>query len=364
MNKLVVAIAILALFTWTVLFFSFRGNLVEVNTGYVARVKTSAGFTGPVKQPSIFRLPSNWFGLNPSKAVLAETSDHRVTESVPALYMPKDNLNLKFQIVGTFSVSTEEAKIQSLFDRLTPEKTDYSHIEVISFEVVYTAYAQQALRTIAMEILAEYSIQEVLENLERISVEIQNKLNVRLSETPISVRYAGLGNVVPPDLIVSAQERAKERQIEIAKANASKEIALVKADADYQVGLKQQLIELLEAETQVLVDLVISDAVSEAYIAQRSLRVLEGLAKNKDASFMIPTSSFSNPATLLGLSGRGMNALEQNTEEKEQKLQKALELIEAAKNQAAQNQTEQEEEVSSEIGSEAVSEEPAVNVTE
>ncbi|HMO19032.1 MAG TPA: SPFH domain-containing protein [Oligoflexia bacterium] len=337
----------------SILYFTFRGSLVEVPTGHVSRVKTTQGFTGPVKKPSIFRLPSNWFGLNPSKAILAETSDHRVVENIPALYMPKDNLNLAFEVIGTFSVKEDEKMIEGLFERLTPKPTDDYYVELIDFTAVYSAYAQQALRTIAMEVLANYTIQEVLENLESVSKEVQDKVNQRLEPTPIAVRYCGLGKVVPPELIVKAQERAKEREIEIAKANATKAISLVKADADYQVGLKEQEIDLLEAETQVLADVVVSDAVSKAYIAQRSLRVLESLAKNPNASFLIPSAVFSEPSALLGLSFSGEETLPQTSAEREEKLKRAISLIEEAKKQVS-NSPEVEAEISEvELGTES-----------
>ncbi len=315
--------------------FTFRGPVVKVTTATVGRVKTTDGFEKKLKQPSIFRLPSNWFGMNPTKLVLAETSDNRITEEIERLFMPQDNLNLHFQIVGTFAVSDEQARIDAIYDRLTPVPVDGSkHTEVIGFEQVYKAYGEQVVRTTAQEIVAKYSIQEVMESLDPISKEIQDAVNARLADSPISVKYCGLGTVQPPQVIVQAQEKAKKRQIEIETAEAQKLVSLTIADANYQVGLKQQEIELVEAETQVLTDLVLADAVSKAYVAQRSLRVLDGLANNPNATFILSTKVFEDPASLLGLSSDTIQALDSDKEEKEAKLKEALEKIEAAKKAA------------------------------
>ncbi len=161
-------------------------------------------------------------------------------------------------------------------------------------------------------------------------------MNQRLANSPISALYCGLGKIQPPDLIVKAQEQAKKREIEIATANNQKQVALTKADAAYQVGLKQQQIELVEAETQVLSDLVISDAVSPGYIAQRSLRVLSGLAANPNVSFVLATRMFEDPGSLLGLSHTTLAQLKATTTDREAKLRDTLEKIENAKREAAE----------------------------
>ena len=320
----------------TIMFFAFRGELARVPNAHVGKIKTSAGFQAGLKRPSIFRLPSNWFGFNPTKLILSEVSDNKVSEKIEQLYMPLDKLNLTFEIVGTFAVSDTEEKIDSIYDRLPPgsAKDQGSSVMLISFEQVYTTYGQQAVRTIAQEIVAQYQITYVLENLDTVSAEIQKKVNERLASTPISIKYCGLGQVSPPDLIVDAQAKAKKREIEIATAQAQKMVNLTKADAAYQVGLKRQQIELVEAETQVLTDLVLSDAVSEAYIAQRALKVLDGFASNPDATFLLTTKVFEDPSSLLGLSKGSIAKLSENKVEHEKKLAEATALIESAKKDA------------------------------
>ena len=336
-NAAAVIVAVLAAIAllWAILYFGFRGPVVKVPPAHVGRIKTPSGFLEELKQPSIFRLPSNWFGMNPTKLILAQTSDNRVVETIHQLFIPADKLNLEFEVIGMFAVSHEDAGIDSIYDRLTPSHDEKNpNVEVITFLQVYETYGQQVLRTCAQEIVAKYAIQHTLEKLDEVSHEIQAEVNKRLATAPLSCKYCGLGAVQPPQVIVDAQVNARKREIEIETANATKLVNLTKADAKYQIGLIEQQIELVEAETQVLSDLVLSDAVSEAYIAQRALRVLDNLAKNPQTTFLVSAKLFHDPASMLGLSSDTVRVLDQNKEERRAKLDEALRKIEEAKKAA------------------------------
>ncbi len=316
-------------------FFLFRGEQVVVPNAHVAKVKSSSGFEPGLRGPSIFRLPLNLFGANPTKLVLAEVCDNRVVEDVQNLFMPADKLNLGFQIVSTLAVSNDEKKINTIYDRVPPADVQGSSaVKVITFQQVYSTYGQQAIRTIAQEIVAQYSIDYVLRNLDKVSQEIQKKVNERLADTPLSIRYCGLGAVAPPKLIIDAQEQARKRQIEIETATAQKLVDLTNADAEYQVGLKRQQVDLMNAETQAMINLVLSDSISQPYIAQRALAVLDALAEDENASFLLTTKIFEDPATLLGLSKDDLQALTHNDAEREKKLKEITELLDTAKREA------------------------------
>lgn len=329
-----VVIIAIAVF-WGVLFLIFRGPVVQVPNAHVGKVKRVEGFEELARDPSLFRLPNNWWGLNPSKLVVAETSHRRVVEDIPNLYMPADKLNLHYEVVGIFAISKDRERIDGLFARITPAPVEgSSYVERIGFDQVYQVYGQQVLRTTSQEVMAGYSIIHILENLDSVSAEIEKKVNERLAETPLTVTYCGLGKVDPPQLIVEAQEQARKREIEIATANNQKLVALTKADAEYQVTLKRQQIELLEAETQVLSDLVVSDVVKEAYIAQRMLRVLEAFAENENVTFLLTTRMFQDPSLLLGITAQAAAGLKEPNPEREKALADALKRIEAAKEAA------------------------------
>lgn len=111
----------------------------------------------------------------------------------------------------------------------------------------------------------------------------------------------GLANVKPPDVIIKAQEAAAERTIAIEQAEADKLVSLKKAEAALEVARKQQEVELIEAETQVLVDKKLAEGVSDAWLRQRGLSVLEKLAAGDNKIIFLPTEALNNPGIMLGI---------------------------------------------------------------
>ena len=167
-------------------------------------------------------------------------------------------------------------------------------------------------------------------NLEQVSDEIQKRVSARLVKTPLMCKHIGLGKVKPPDLIIAAQESAKKRQIEEDTAKAEKDVQLTLADGRLNVELLEQEIHLVEAETQVMSDLILSDSVSEAFIAQRALRAWQGLVNNPNATFVIPMRVFHDPKTLIGLSDEAVHRFNIDAETKA-RLDAVLKDIEAIK---------------------------------
>ena len=81
------------------------GELVEVPPAHVGKILTKSGYQQGLKGPSRFRLPYDF--LNPPKLILAEVSDHGLREQMK-VFMPKDQLNLSFDVRGTFAISSDE----------------------------------------------------------------------------------------------------------------------------------------------------------------------------------------------------------------------------------------------------------------
>lgn len=274
------------------------GSLVEVPPAHKGKVLTASGYQKGIKSPSTFRLPFE-FSTRP-KLVIAEVSDQG-KEEVMEVFMPEDSLVLRFDIRGTFAVPNEEAKLDMIFDRLTAEPTKAdSNIKRIDFDQVYNTYAMQVIRTRAREVITRHKIEFVLKNMDAVSKEMVDAIRVDLKNTPISISMLALANVKPPDVIMKAQEKAAEREIAIQQAEADKLVKLKEAEADLEVAKKTQQVELIQAETQVLVDKKLAEGVSEAWLRQRGLAVLEKLAAGDNKIIFLPTEALSNPAVMIG----------------------------------------------------------------
>ncbi len=275
------------------------GEVVEVPPAFVGKLSTESGLQEGIIQPSKFRLES--FCLNCDNLILAEASDYGAMESMQ-IYMPKDQLNLTVDVRGIFSISADEVNIEKVFARLPAQPVGESNrVRVISMVKVYETYAKPIIREAVRALLTKYSIAEVMENRDAISAELVGEVRARLSTTPITTIRFGLADVQPPDVIVKAREKAKEREIAIQQAEANKQVSLKEAEAALEVAIKQQEVDLKEAETQVLVNTKLAEGVNDAFVTQRWLKIMTTLAENPDGRIIIlPYEAIKDPAILMG----------------------------------------------------------------
>lgn len=285
------------------LLFSSCGKRVEVPTAHVGKIKTANGLEEGLKYPSSFRLPFSVLAKN--ELVLVETSHFPIKETIK-LFMPKDKLNLTFDIRGTMYISPEQS--EELFDRMTAEHAG-GRVLVISSKKVYTTYGQQLIRSKVRSIVSRYSIPELMDRRETINEELAREIQELFNgkQYPLGVIQFGLADIQYPAVIVKAQELAKERQVAIETAEAQKQVQLKEAEAALEVAKKQQEIDLLEAETQVLVEQKLSEAVNAAFIQQRALKVLDKMAVNPNKTIILPMEAFSRPDMLMGVYGQAFD---------------------------------------------------------
>lgn len=281
------------------------GTTVEVPPAHVGKLSTKSGLQDGIIQPSKLRLSD--MCLTCDNLILAEASDYPIKEEMP-IFMQQDTLNLNVEVRGTAAISSDEANVEKVFARVPSLPVDGNdRVSKISMQTVYVTYAQPIIRETTRTVVTKYNIQQVMENRDAIGQEIWQAVRERLKATPITMTQFGLADVQPPGVIVKAQEAAKSREIAIQQAEADKQVALKVAEAAYEVAVKQQQVDLKEAETQVLVEEKLSRSVNRAFIAQRSLRVLEELAKSQNKIMFLPLETFANPALILGAVNNGLN---------------------------------------------------------
>lgn len=302
-NKWFVILIVLALI---VPMLSGCGQGVSVPGACVAKVKTSSGYQDDIRRPSSFRLPFKGFGAAP-ELVIAEVSDQQVEETMQ-VFMPKDQLILTFDVRGIGMVSADPEKINTIFDRVAAEPVkDQANVYWIDFGKIYAVYGQQAVRTRCRELITSYDIMYILSNQEAVSNELFAAVSKELEGTPIGFSSFGLSKVLPPDVIVRAQEQAKEREIAIRRAEADKLVKLTEAEAALEVARKQQEVDLTEAETQVMVERKMNDVVSPAFAMQRGFKVLQTLGENGNLIVFMPYEAMNNPAMMTGVLQQALN---------------------------------------------------------
>lgn len=289
------------------------GARVEVPPAHYGKVVTSSGYQkGLISEPKTFRLPYEFY--NNTRLVLVEGSDVGVSETMD-VFMPKDKLGLKFDVRGTFAITSDEEKIEHIFQRVRPKPQDgNTNVLYVDFDDVYTIYGAPKLRTVARQVVTKYSTEELLVNMKAVSAELEKEVRESLKDTPIVVLNLDFANIQPPQVVIIAQEARKKREVEIDQADADKLVKLKEAEAAFAVAQKQQEVDLLEAETQVKVEGKLSESVTPAFVQQRMLKILDKAAE-KGSLLIISEEVLRNPAALLGIHqeiGREMQRMKED----------------------------------------------------
>lgn len=287
------------------------GTQVEVPPAHVGKILTKNGYAPESIPPSKFRLPACWAYCD--RLILLQASDVGFKEQM-TVFMPEDKLNLKVDVRGTLSIPTTESIVNSIYDRLTSENTNLSSTSLISAGKVYETYGQQALRGIVRSEIVKHSISDVLSEREAISANIHAAISKKLTatKTPLKVSRFELADIQPPEVIVQAQQAAKEREIDIEKAEADAQVNLVKAERQLEVAKKDRLVEREKALAIAEQNKIAANSITPQLLAYRRLETAENIYKalaNSDNVVIVPadSSSFSNindDAVLAKLLGR------------------------------------------------------------
>ena len=288
------------------------GSKVEVPPAHVGKVLTKNGYAPETITPSKFRLPAClWYC---DRLVLLEASDNGLKETIK-VFMPKDKLNLDIEIRGTFSIPADNKTVDSIFNRVVAESAegngDTSKIDAFQ---VYNVYGKQAVRGIVRSEITKHSIADVLDQREAIGENIHAAISQKLNSTntPIILSRFELADIQPPKVIVDAQQSAKEREIDIQRAEADAQVQLVVAERDLEVAKKNRLVEREKAEAIAEQNKIAAESITPQLLAYRKLEVAERiyseLAKSSNVVIVPADSSgFSNindDAVLAKLLGR------------------------------------------------------------
>lgn len=258
------------------------GSRVEVPPAHVGKIMTKDGYKEGIVETSKFRL--DFCTVYCDKLVTLDVSDHAITEQMQ-LFIPKDKLNMSFDIKMTLAVNPEKyEQIYSLIPPTTDNNETVSHIE---WNRVYRTYVQNIVIAQAREVLSQYSISEIASSRDAINQEISQVLSNTISErTPFILRYAGIADVAYPEIIIRAQENAAERREMINQENAQLEISKVQLERELQEEQMKRAIEVEKAEADAQVNAILADSVSDRYVQYRRLQVLEQMANSKNKVFV------------------------------------------------------------------------------
>lgn len=238
------------------------GQVVEVPPAHKGKILTENGYKPETIPPSKFRLDPCFMYCD--KLALIETSDRGMTEQFK-LFMPKDQLNMSFDIRFTMSVNEDEATVDSVFSKMSPSTAppSYNAHYLVTANAIYETYGQPIIREKIRSVVAEYSINEVASSREAINHEVFKAVKQALIGTPITVKRLAFADLQFPDVIVQAKEAAAERQVAIERAKAEKEVELVKLETQLEVAKKDRAVRREKAEAAREENQIFSERVSQ-----------------------------------------------------------------------------------------------------
>ena len=249
------------------------GTRVDIPPAHVGKILTKNGYAPDTLGPSKFRLPACMAYCD--RLVVLQASDVGLKESM-VVFMPEDKLNLIVEIRGTYSIPSTQKFVDSIFDRVVAQETSTS-TSLISAAIVYETYGQQALRGIVRSEITKYTIADILSQREAIGQNIHAAITEKMADqdTPIILSRFELADIQPPKVIVDAQESAKEREIDIQRAEADAQVQMVEADRDLEVAKRRRLVDREKAEAIAEQNRIAAASVTPQLLAYRRLEAAE-----------------------------------------------------------------------------------------
>lgn len=267
------------------------GESVQVPPAYVGKILTKDGFQPGLIKPSQFRLPICFFYCD--RLIVVESSDFGHVEQFRkdhALYMPKSELAMPFDVRGTFAVRNDERALQAVFDRVP---ADYSRRKLrglvhgyIGKRRIYNIYGKAIIRDVVRRVISQYSIEEVASSRASINAELNREIATALRKTPLLALRFGLADVRFPKVILDQKETAARRRIAIQQEEAEKQIRLVKLQADLEAARAERQIRRERAQAVLEENRIYAESVSDRYLAYRRLEVLERLATSQNTKWV------------------------------------------------------------------------------
>ena len=267
------------------------GESVQVPPAYVGKILSKDGFQPGLIKPSQFRLPICFFYCD--RLIVVESSDFGHVEQFRkdhALYMPKSQLAMPFDVRGTFAIRNDDKALQSVFDRVP---ADYRNRRLrglvhgfISKQRIYDIYAKPIIRDVVRRVISKYSIEQVASSRAAINAELNKEIATALAKTPLIALRFGLADVRFPKVILDQKETAARRRIAIQQEEAEKQIRLVKLQADLEAARAERQIRRERAQAVLEENKIYAESVSDRYLAYRRLEVLEKLANSQNTKWV------------------------------------------------------------------------------
>ncbi len=223
------------------------GDTTSIPSGSVGRQLTTSGLAPKIYPPGALRLDACPFSACP-KMVILQTGLSTEEIHVGTVFLPKSNVDLSdVTLALQFHVRTSEKAINQIYQDVTSEPDKHDHnLRHITADMMYKIYLQRIVPNIIISVLRDYTIEEVLANVDKISVATLKKINEEMGEQPIVVTEVGFPNGVgkPPEQVLSAK-----RNLYVVKENVTRQIQ--ELQGQLEVEKQRQVVQQLRVNNDI-----------------------------------------------------------------------------------------------------------------
>lgn len=211
------------------------GDRVTVNTGEVGKQINTSGLEEEIWEPGAYRLDACFASACP-KLIRLQTARAASEITVASVFLPKSNVDLSDVKFGIqFHIKSDKGSINKAFEEIrsapAAESDQQSARErLISSEMIFETYVQRKAPEAVISALREFTVEQVLSEVDKIAKAAKDTVNVALKDTPVEVTEFGFPNGIgtPPKEVLEAKRKLyaidEEKAREIKALEAALEI--------------------------------------------------------------------------------------------------------------------------------------------
>lgn len=229
-----------------------------------------AGYVGLRQKPSGIQAESLQPGRHscwgPCAMLLVETSESTYKEQMSVLC--QDDLNMKFdlKIRARLAVTDGEGLRTVLNNQGSKMEKG-----ILAFDVLYRTYVRPQARAIARTHVSKLANTDIRDHRARIQDAITKDLRESLKGTPVEITMVVTSNLDYPDVITTAMEKKRQREIEIQEEEAKQKMEVLRADNRRKVAEIMRVTRAAEAEAEAAYNVILSKSLTPQYLRMRRI---------------------------------------------------------------------------------------------
>lgn len=256
------------------------GEPIQIPSGSVGRQLGTDGFETTIYPPGAMRLNACPFSACPQMVVL-QTGLSAEEISVGTVFLPRSNVDLSdVKLAVQFRVRASAAAINQVYKDVTSEAGKHNDsIRWITADMLYKIYLQRLVPNIIIAVLRDYTVEEVLSNVDKISTATLKRISDEMGQQPIEVTEVGFPNGIgrPPEQVLDAK-----RNLYVVNENITRQVR--ELEGQLRVEQQRQIVQQLRVKN----DVVNAEAASLPVGDYMLLKIMERFADERVPLGFIP----------------------------------------------------------------------------